>query len=262
MNFIQTVIAQFNPPSPSVPTWFTKELTELGGYADNGKDPQLRIVWGGSATQFWEGRERIKYPKFSNKFPIGWEVVNEKGERELLPLQKEDSSVVSADNKELGVGRIVYDWVDIGQPFFIIEEWFAPEVACRGWQQSRYKWDSSTNTFIDRLGPEPTNGLYQRLFTLRTDKFEYMEPNQAAMTYIKAMLWLQRQEPALYSKTERPPSFVVERELRKKYAEIEANEVKFEEKMADMMMERVRRSILNPTSYAPASKGQIIVAHK
>ena len=262
---VATIIRQLNPPAPYVPEWFTKELTDLGGKTDNGKDPQLRLVWGGSATQFWEGRERIKYPKNTKKVAIGWEVMDENGERQLLPLHdKPEQSMLSSEDKR--VGRIVDDWLDIGLPVFIVEEWCPPEVACDGWAKRRYKYDTTTNAWIDKLGPEPRQGFYRKLFTLAEFKGEmmyYMEPNEQSLVYIKKMLWLQRQEPALYSKRERPPEQVVEGMLRKRYAEVDAWETKFEEDLADRMVDRVRRSLLSPTSFASVNNNkEIIIAHK
>ncbi len=250
-----TMIRNLNPPAPHIPEWFTKELTELGGKSDNGRDPQLRIVWGGSATTFWQGRIRIKYPRYSNKKAIGWETINTDGTRELLPLS-------AANNNDGKVGRLIYDWLDIGKPFFFMEEWVAPEIACEGWEAVRWQY-TPPNTWIDKLGPAPREGLYRHLFTLATDDGEYMPPDEQAMVWIKKMLWLQRQEPLLYSKRERPPACVVENLLRARLQEVDAMDVKYEEHLTDLMVDRVRRSSLNPTSYASISHNRsLIITHK
>jgi len=253
------VIKELNPPAPYIPTWFLKELNELGGFADDGKTPQLRIGWGGELTQFWRGRMRIKYPKYTDKMAIGWEVLGENGERLLYPLN-------AANELTHLVGRLVYDWIDIGIPMFVIEEWIPPEIACDGWEKRRYEWDAGNRVWIDKLGPEPREGLYRKLVTLaefKGDMMFYMPPNEQTLVYIKKMLWLQRQEPMLYSKRERPPDNLVEQLLRKRYDEVEKWETKFEDDLADRMVDRVRRSSLAPTSYASTKKTpKLIIAHK
>lgn len=252
---IEAVISQLNPPMPYVPEWFTKELTKLGGYADNGKDPQLRLVWGGSATQFFEGRMRIKYPKYSKKMQIGVEYPLPNGQVEFLPM----SSL--KDPNEKRVGRIVEDWVDVGMPFFFVEEWLAPEIACEGWDHARYKWEGLK--CIDKLGPPPTEGFYRELFRLRTDDGQYMPPNEETLVYIKKLLWVQRQDPALYSKRERPPAFLLQKLLRERLKQIELNERQWEDNIVEQMWDRIRMSLLNPTSL-PSVDGQraIITSHK
>lgn len=256
---ITNLISQLNPPQPHVPDWFTRELNQLGGKTDNG-EPQLRIVWGGSATVFWLGRLRIRYPKFTEKVPIGWEIINPETKERHLVSFKEANELIHL------VGRVVYDWIDIGIPMFVIEEWIPPEIACDGWEKRRWEWDRNTATRIDKLGPAPRGGLYRKLITLaelRGHMMYYMEPNEQTLTYIKKMLWLQRQEPMLYSKRERPPEHVVEAMLRKRYAELEAWETKFEDDMVDRMMDRTRRSLIAPTSFASVNNSkEIIIAHK
>ena len=129
LSFIDKAIQGLNAPTPHVPKWFVKELTDLGGKCDDGKTPQLRIVWGGAQTMFWNGRIRIKYPKYSKKYPVGWEIITHyersngkkyktpgklgirKPVRQLLPIS-------AAEDPQYATGRIVEDLLSICKKYF------------------------------------------------------------------------------------------------------------------------------------------------
>ncbi|MEW6734530.1 MAG: hypothetical protein AB1489_24610 [Acidobacteriota bacterium] len=246
LHVLNTRIRNINAPAPPVPKWFIKELEDIGGKTPK-KQPKLRIVWGGSEIAWSKGRIRIKYPKFTKKFPIGWEVIRQTqdGEiRELLPME-----TINEEDKR--IGRIVYDWIDIGQPRFFIERWLPPEVACKGWPADgdmsqnavsiRYAYDPEIG-WIDVIGPQPKDGLYLEWLKLETASGQFQAPDEEVMAAIRREHFLLRRQPHLWSPGDRPPSWLIEQRLRDRYDQVEQNEENFINNIADDILQHMRLS--------------------
>jgi hypothetical protein len=275
-NFIQQTIAGLNPPAPYVPQWFHKALADLDGLNEFG-EPKWKLVWGGSETHFSIGRTRIKYPIRHKDVPVGWEIwtgrwtkngkvykypgrrgkITRFPETRILPI-------TCANDPKYPTGRLVYDWLDIGKPRFIVEEWCAPEVACDGWEEQQFGTHPRTGEWCDILGPRPERGLYRGFMTLETDDGQYRPPDEATLNWLRSILYLRNQDPVLYSPRERPPQHVIEARLRKRYDEIRAFEAReaqeLEQRMFDRMMVSVRRQ-LNPNPNEGGTIGGHFMIH-
>jgi len=221
-------IAACNPPAPPVPDWFIKELTALDGCNEFGQ-PIFRIVWGGSATWFAFGRTRIKYAKSKKDVLIGFEHITtlEDGAQKRTFLSIEEAKQVA------GQLRPVYDWLDIGKPYFYIEEWLAPERACEGWEKNRYGPHPRTGEWCDINGPEPREGLYRDFWKMADENGEPILPDERAMEHLRAIIWRRNQDPVLYTRREKPPRHVIEAVLKRKNLEIAEFQLKEDIELVD-----------------------------
>lgn len=276
ISFINQTIANLNPAAPLVPKWWHDALAEIDGLNDYG-EPIFRLVWGGSATDWGMGRTRIKYPLRTSDCPVGWEVLTgryykngryyqypgRKGKRDRTP-ETQVLPLSFANKPEYGPGRLVYDWLDIGKPRFIIEEWCHPDIACEDWEKRRYGPHPRTAVWTDILGERPSRGLYRPFLYLQTDKGEYRPPDEDTLNWFRRIIWIRNQDPVLYNRNQRPPHSVLEANLRKRYAqymEFDAREQReMEERTRDKFVSAWRRHTL-PDANAGGAYGGIHIVH-
>jgi hypothetical protein len=259
VHLLSAHIRKINPDPPSIPRWFEKELTQMGGKTSDGR-PKLKLVWGGSEVQWSRGRWRIKYPKFTKKFVVGWEAIrfyadgegkqyaepgpSRKPVTELLPPE-------AANDPANGVGRLVYDWLDVGKPRWIVEKWLPPEIACKGWPKDgdfgaeaikiRYAYDDNLG-WIDVIGPPPVKGLYVEWQWIDTPLGEYKHPDEEVMAALRRQRWREREQFGNLAPGERPPDWVIQQRLRDRYDEVAANEEKWAEAIGGDIWQHMRPS--------------------
>lgn len=247
LELVSSVIRQYNEPAPPIPKWFSKELESVAGLNPFG-EPKIRLAWGGSEVSWWKGRYRIKYPKYTTKFVLGFETIttDENGveHRELIPLE-----ALNKDNRK--VGRYVYDYIDVGTPRWYVEKWIPPETACNGWpadddfsaeaQQIRMSHDPELG-WVDALGPRPAKGIYLEWLKLETPLGEYQAPDETVMAEIRRYKFHERNQPQYWSAGERPPAWLIAQQLREHYDQVEANEEKFIQDTADDLLQHMRPS--------------------
>lgn len=267
VNFINQYIANLNPPAPSVPPGFHKALAEIDGLNDYG-EPIYRLIWAGNATCWRMGRIRIKYPLHVSDRPVGWEVLTgryyrngrfyqypgRKGKRNRTP-ETRILPLSCANDPSYGAGRLVYDWVDIGKPRFIIEEWCHPDTACSDWEKRRYGPHPRTGEWTDLLGEKPSRGLYRPFLHLQTDKGEYRAPDEDTLNWFRRIMWIRNQDPVLYNRNESPPRTLLEANLRKKYAQYMEFDAKEQQEMEARTRDRFLSSWRRHTSPDPNAGG-------
>ena len=208
-------------PAPDLPDWFVRELTFIGGYTDNGRDPIYRIVWGGNATHWAYGQVRLKYPASWRTVTTGWEVVKD---GETIQIPTEDIELPEYAGL---IGNPICHKQVKGKEFWFLEQWMPPEIACEGWETHRW----STDKKVDILGPEPRQGMYKGILPLQDNSGNFLAPSQETLDWIKKVVYLKNSDPYLYDLRKRPPQRVVEQRIREKMLEIELEE---EKKIAEL----------------------------
>lgn len=227
-----------NPPSPSVPPWFHEELKKIGGVADNGQ-PLYRIVWGPDQKVFAYGEYRLKYLQSSRRVPVAWEVIQD-GEAILLPVE-------SANDPKYPIGRLVFAWLDVGKPFFYLEEWCPPEIACTEWELIRWevdpnKYHDDPDRMIDVLGPAPNQGLYRPVLSLQDNDGNPLYPNESTLEWVRRTIKIKENHPKLKQGNwrDKPAPAVIEGYIRQKYQELYEAEYTYEEHLVDVYTEAMK----------------------
>lgn len=195
-----------NHPAPSVPSWFTNELTKIGGTQLDGT-PNLKIVWGQKERKFACGASRIKYPTV---------YYNEKTDYLFRLYSVETDSSQECTYGEFMEAKKQYESFDlniqlipqykvkrhiewIGVPRFIIEQ-YKPLVMFKdsplNWEKNRYGWwynpETRKQEWTDINGPFPYQGRYEHFLTVKTDggtQFGYYKaPSQGEIELIQKAL--------------------------------------------------------------------------
>lgn len=242
--------SRINPPSPHVPDWFKKELIKIGGVTDSGK-PRYRIVWGPDEKVFAYGYQRIKYLQSSIRIPVGWEVI-QNGERIVLPVE-------AANDPKYPIGVLVFEWLDKGKPFFFLEEWCPPEIACEEWELIRYEtdwsksFDDPTRT-VDVLGPRPNDGIYRAVISMQDNDGNPLYPNESALEWLRRVIKIKESNPLLKNThwRNKPEPGVIEQYIRQEYQRMYEAEAEYEAQLAEKNYELLKphehrlRGVTNP----------------
>lgn len=193
-----------NPPSPPVPDWFVKELSEIGGRSIDGR-PILRIVWPGDQWVFKIGRMRIKYPAFHSKVLIGWGyyAASDTEMKDFLVASKQEDVPAGAVTLE------IWDFLDTAPNHFIIEELVNAKIASEHWEAHRWKYYQEK---YDVLGPMPAEGFYDYLWAMKTDEGEPIPPCDFALEKLRKFRWIRDNDPIFskFGQDEYPPPEIVE----------------------------------------------------
>jgi len=224
--------ANFAPPDIDLDR-FQKELTGIAGLSPNGL-PILRLVWGQSERQIFEGRERMKYIFSSTEYLEAWEISFFSRKGKIKRVQRLAPSPTPPSVGRGGLLRPVVGHTDIGIPRWMIEQWFPPEIACADWEDERWAWVSGER--VDVLGPAPREGLYMDAFytiaehrdeccrTAQSKRWRcfghYRAPARIDIEYASAVWQMNLKEPHTYSWTEVPPTRVVRQVIKERYREI------------------------------------------
>ena len=191
-----------NSRAPFVEPHFTEELARIGGLNEH-REPNLRLAWGQTRTQFRRGKDRLLY--------IDERIPAIKHTRNVLkrPLLTDESGRVTTwetkiidrppdilpegwlyENEVLSI-----EW--IGEQWFYIEQWFTPEVHLPNdevfmpfgtpeqWEKDRYEdWEDPELGMVrhcDVLGPFPREGRYTSIWRI-VAPFSYFEYDEEPIT--------------------------------------------------------------------------------
>lgn len=182
--------------APEVSALFTKALARLGGLNRFGA-PYWRVVWGGTATKFLLGDTRLKYPTRIEKSVHHWEEVTTDehgGVQVLRTFPAGTTDTVKSDY----LLRPVFQIVEEGDPFWMLEYWHAPERCLPGWNLKRYVWkhgdrysvmpppayDAHLWERVDALGDPPLRGQYRLHKKLCTPEGKFLPLDQNVLEYV------------------------------------------------------------------------------
>jgi hypothetical protein len=138
------------------------------------------------------------------------------------------------------MGGIHKEIHEAGQPFWGVEEWLPPEVACDGWNDMRWYRDSTYPTankdgYVDLLGPEPKDGCYQLLFYIKDERGEPRPPVERDVERVRKACRERLEDPVYkrYGMRDRVPQSALREAVTRKHDAIDEHyQQEFEEAKA------------------------------
>lgn len=254
---LQRVNMNVNPPSPFIPDSFIRELNSIGGLTETGK-PRYRVVWGPDQTVIAYGQKRLKYLLRSRRVPTGWEVI-QNGERIVLPLE-------AANDPKYPIGNLVFEWLDWGKPFFYLEEWCPPEIACEEWELHRWTVDETKllddpDRMIPVYGEAPREGLYREVLQLKDKEGKPLYPSQETLDYVRKIIKIKEDHPVFKQTNWRskPHPSIVAEYITQKYKEIYESEQEEERRLIETYEEVLKPHAHRLRGVTDPGNGHIII---
>lgn len=180
-----------NEAGPPIPASFVQALTEIGGLNRYG-EPNLRVVWGQTATKWAWGKVRIKYPAvfLNEQITLGYDVLPKAAtNKPTFYKRQEDIPAEFADC--LVLPRMLLRREEIGLPRFIVESWVAPESLAKDedeWNEGRWDYDVDSRELVDAAGPFPRQGRYEQFFTVQTPDKQFAPLGPEVLDLVKRTL--------------------------------------------------------------------------
>lgn len=160
----------------TVEDWVIRELIAIAGYADNGRDPALRFIWGQDAMEYSQGGEIVRYPISKITKIVAYQVMEwvidhyedrtfeYKGSTSItisVPIYKEIVKEFQTleQCKDYLIVTPIWGVVFEGEPVWVLEGWLPASKTKESWESARYKWEPGKGK-VDVLGDPPVGGYY------------------------------------------------------------------------------------------------------
>lgn len=243
-----------------VSDFILKKLIEIGGYAEDGRTPNLRFGHGTEITEFARGTWVLKYPINRQRKITSYKTMAFNGtgmpgdillETKFITVSAEESQ----EKNEYGYLKYPllipnYEIVYEGEPVWILEGWLSAVKFRDSWERMRFKYDPVTNELVDILGEPPENGGYDFIKRMNGTHGapNYPGPlNDDVINYVQ-MLWNKAEHDNLFKqfdwRNEKAPDKVV--------MQLEVQEKALEKEAMDREAIRIEEEIKNV--YSPAIK--------